>query len=79
VKKLSKQQSQALYNIELDGGLIRTLGNTEWPYTTVKGRPINAATAKWLIEHHKLIAHQDGFVEGMAQSWEVAHKLGIAS
>lgn len=73
MKKLSKPQAEALYYIELDGGLIKTHGQ-EWPFTTVKGRPINAATAKWLIDHNKLIAHQDGFVDGMSQSWEVSQK-----
>lgn len=77
MKKLSKAQSEALYYIELDGGLVRTIGQ-EWPYTTVKGRPINAITAQWLVDHHKLIAHQDGFIEGMSQSWSVAHPIGLS-
>lgn len=73
MKVLTKAQETALYYIELDGGLIRSVGS-EYPFSTKTGRQIDAKTAKWLIDHHKLIAHQDGLFPGMEQSWEVAHK-----
>lgn len=74
-RKMTTAQAQALYFIELDGGLMKTLGG-ESPYTTRGGRPIDPRTAAWLIENDKLIAHSDGLF-GECQSWEVLHKTGV--
>lgn len=75
-KKLSSAQANALYYIELDGGLMRTI-NEEHPFTTKRGRAINAVTAQWLIDHEHLLAHSDGLLGDVCQSWEVKNKLGV--
>lgn len=75
MKKLSRQQAQALYFIEKDGGLMRTF-HQEHPYTTATGRPIHAVTAQWLYEHGHLIANEDGLFHN-TQSWRVAKPIGV--
>lgn len=74
-KKMTPAQAQALYHIELDGGLIKTLGG-EAPFTTRGGRHIDPRVANWLIENGKLLGHDDGMFHE-CQSWEVLHPIGV--
>lgn len=79
-KGTTKAQSQYLYFIELDGGMMSTpqeLGQ----YTTLRGRHIPAKVARDLIGGDHLIAHQDSLNLGdrvmQTQTWEVKHKIGV--
>lgn len=74
-KKPNKLQAEALYHIELDGGLMKTLCS-EHNYTTVLGRPIHVATVGFLIENNHLIGNGDGAF-GQSQTWQVTRPIGV--
>ena len=58
--------SKALDAIRRDGGLIVTHTEGGDEYTTVKGKPIHAATAKGLIEKHHLEVTGSSLFDGTA-------------
>lgn len=72
--KLTPRARTILWQIQCDGGLLRTYDrDSPSMYGTKSGRPIDPRIVQELFAKGELQANEDGLFPGSAQSWFVVH------